>query len=80
MNMRCIMCKGNVTETKRTFIQEFDNCIIIIKNVPALVCAQCGEVYYSDEISEKLEEIVDRLQAMVKDVAIFEYDKVVKAA
>ena len=74
------MCKGNVTETKHTFIQEFDNCIIIIKNVPALVCAQCGEVYFSDGIAEKLEEIVDRLQTMVKDVAIFEYDKVVEAA
>ena len=78
--MRCILCKGNAIETKHTYIQEFDNCIIIIKNVPALVCSQCGEVYYSDEIAEKLEEIVDRLQVMVKDVAIFEYDKVVKAA
>ena len=74
------MCKGNVIETNRTYIQEFDNGIITIKNVPALVCSQCGEVYYSDEIAEKLEEIVDRLQIMVKDVAIFEFDKVLKAA
>ena len=78
--MRCIMCKGNTTQMKNTYIQEFENCIIIIKNVPALVCSQCGEVYYSDDIAEKLEEIVNRLQDMVKDVAIFEYDKVVKAA
>ena len=78
--MRCIMCKGDVLRAKNTYIQEFDDCIIIIKNVPALVCSQCGEVYYSDEISDKLEEIVNRLQNMVKDVAIFEYDKVVKAA
>ena len=74
------MCKGNTIHTKHTYIQEFDNCIIIIKNVPALVCSQCGEVYYSDDIAEKLEEIVNRLQVMVKDVAIFEYDKVVNAA
>ena len=74
------MCKGNVIETNRTYIQEFDNGIIIIKNVPALVCSQCGEVYYSDEIAEKLEEIVDRLQSMVTDVAIFDFDKVLKAA
>ena len=74
------MCKGNTVQTKHTYIQEFENCIIIIKNVPALVCSQCGEVYYSDEISEKLEEILDRLQGMVKDVAIFEYEKVVQAA
>ena len=78
--MRCIMCKGNTSQTTHTYIQEFDNCIIIIKNVPAIVCSQCGEVYYSDDIAEKLEEIVNRLQAIVKDVAIFEYDKVVIAA
>ena len=78
--MRCIMCKGNTSITTHTYIQELDNCIIIIKNVPAFVCSQCGEVYYSDEIAEKLEEIVNRLQAIVKDVGIFEYDKVVKAA
>ena len=74
------MCKGNTSQTTHTYIQEFDNCIIIIKNVPAIVCSQCGEVYYSDDIAEKLEEIVNRLQAIVKDVAIFEYDKVVIAA
>ena len=70
------MCKENLINAKHTFIQESDECIIIIKNVPALVCSQCGEIYYSNEISDKLEEIVSRLQGMVKDVAIFEYDKV----
>ena len=77
--MRCVMCKGNTIETKRTFIQEDEQCIII-KNVPAIVCSQCGEVYYHDAIAEKLEEIVNRLQNMVKDVGIFEFDKVVNAA
>ena len=77
--MRCVMCKGNTIETKRTFIQEDEHCIII-KNVPAIVCSQCGEVYYHDAIAEKLEEIVNRLQNMVKDVGIFEFDKVVNAA
>ena len=78
--MKCIMCKGNIAQVRHTFVQEIDDSIIIIKNVPALVCSQCGEVYYSDEISENLEEIVNRLQDIVKDVAIFEYDKVVEAA
>ncbi|MBR1642154.1 MAG: type II toxin-antitoxin system MqsA family antitoxin [Butyrivibrio sp.] len=78
--MRCIMCKGSIVQTKHTYIQEFEDCIIIIKNVPALVCSQCGEVYYSDEISDKLEETINRLQNIVRDIAIFEYDKVVEAA
>lgn len=74
------MCKGSIVQTKHTYIQEFEDCIIIIKNVPALVCLQCGEVYYSDEISDRLEENINRLQNIVKDIAIFEYDKVIEVA
>ena len=37
------MCNGNITETKHAFIRKFDDCIIIIKNVPALVCSQCSK-------------------------------------
>ena len=71
------MCNGSIIQTIHNVFQEFDHCIII-KNVSALVCSQCGEAYYSDEISDKLEGIMKRLQDIVKDIAIFEYDKTVK--
>lgn len=46
--MNCFMCKGKLEEKNTTFMVELDNCIIIIKNVPSLVCEQCGEVLYSN--------------------------------
>ena len=47
-----------------------------LKNNTTLTSLNLGR----DETAEKLEEIVNRLQGIVKDVAIFEYEKVVEAA
>ena len=41
-----------------------------------MVCTQCGEAYYSDEVSDRLEQIIDKIRDMVQEVAIVEYDKV----
>ena len=74
--MICIMCKGTVKEAKKTYVATLQDCVIIIKDVPALVCSQCGKVYYTDVVSDKLEKIVNDLKKIVKEVAIIDYDKV----
>ena len=55
MIMNCLMCKGSLENKLTTFMVELDNCIIIVKNVPSLVCKQCGEVSYSDEVAKQLD-------------------------
>lgn len=37
-----------------------------------MVCAQCGKTYYSDEVSNRLEKIIDKIRGMVQEVAIVE--------
>ena len=71
--MSCFHCKGNTENKFKTHAVTLDKCVIIIKNVPALVCDQCGEVYFADEVMQKLEVIVDRLESIIKEVAIVDY-------
>ena len=71
--MICFRCKGDTENRLMTHAATLDKCVIIIKNVPALVCNQCGEVYFTDEVIEKLEAIVDRLESIIKEVAIVDY-------
>ncbi len=47
--------------------------ITCVKNVPALVCDQCGEVYFEDDIIKSLEAIIDRLEGIIKEVAIVDF-------
>ena len=71
--MTCFRCKGNALPTTKTHAIPLKNCVIIIKNVPALVCNQCGEAYFTDEVMQNLELIVDSLASLIKEVAIVEY-------
>lgn len=73
--MNCFMCKGKLEEKNTTFMVELDNCIIIIKNVPSLVCEQCGEVLYSNEVSKQLEKLVNAVRNSITEITIINYSK-----
>lgn len=71
------MCKGTLEDKNANFIADFDDCIIIVKNVPSQVCRQCGEVSYSYEISKQLEKIVQNVRTVVSDIAVINFkDKI----
>lgn len=75
--MRCFMCKGNLSDKSTTFMVDIDTCIIIVKNVPSQVCIQCGDVSYSNEVAERLEEVVNSLRMSITEIAVVNYkDKV----
>ncbi len=73
--MKCIECGKELTLTTKTYVANLKNCVIIVKHTPAYVC-DCGEVYYDDETTERIEDIVYSLQKVINDIAIVEYSKV----
>jgi YgiT-type zinc finger domain-containing protein len=55
--MRCVICKHGETKPGLvTVTLERDECIVVIKKVPAEVCDNCGEYYLSDAITEQVLE------------------------
>ena len=55
----------DVYKRQTTHVVNYKNCIIVIKNVPCLECDQCGEKYYTDEVAERLEMIVDMAKKLI---------------
>lgn len=75
--MKCFMCKGTLEDKLTNFIADIENCIIIVKEVPPQVCTQCGEVSYSNEVTEQLERIVNKMKDAMTEIAVVHYsDKV----
>lgn len=72
--MKCFYCKGETMETITKFIVDLGRCVVIVKNVPARVCRQCGETSYSNEVAQQLEKIVEAVKrSIMSEVAIVEY-------
>lgn len=53
--MECSLCKIGVTEKGFvTVTLEKNDSIILIKNVPAEVCSNCGHYYLSEEVTAEV--------------------------
>ena len=71
--MECFMCKGELIEKKVNYMVDLEKTIIIIKDVPAKFCDQCGEQYFDDETSQNIEKIVNKLKDLSTEVTIINY-------
>ncbi len=72
--MRCIVCKHGETEPGHVTISvERRGAVVVIRDVPADVCATCGEEYLSAAVMKELEAAVDQAQSAGVDVAVLHY-------
>jgi YgiT-type zinc finger domain-containing protein len=62
---------------KVNHIVDLGDGIIIIKNVPANICRQCGEYYVDTQTALKLENIVDRVKKEKAEMLIISFDELV---
>ena len=71
-----ILLKTRDKTTK--FIVDLGSCVVIVKNVPAQVCQQCGEASFDNETAKQLEKIVNTVRnSIMSEVAIVEYSRAV---
>jgi len=53
--MKCVICKRGETRPGRTTVTlERGGTTLVVKNVPAKVCDNCGEAYVDEEITRQL--------------------------
>ena len=53
----CYFCKGEVVEKRIQHVHQWVNKIVLFEDVPAEVCQQCGEIYFSPEVLEKMDAV-----------------------
>ena len=54
----CYFCGKGILEDKKVKVDfRWGDKLIVIEEVPAKVCNECGEKYYSAEVSREMEKI-----------------------
>ena len=59
--MKCHFCNEEMKKGKTTYTVNRNNYHLLIDDVSAWICSQCGEVYFE-------EDSVDAIQEMIKSV------------
>lgn len=53
---KCYFCRKDILEEKKVVVDfRWGNKLTVIEDVSAKVCNECGEKYYSAEVSRKIE-------------------------
>lgn len=71
---KCVFCGGPVKAKKVSFSYEYNDNMILIKNVPAEVCLHCGEQMYSPETTDKIISIAQSSRKPAKTIKVPLYD------
>ncbi len=72
--MNCVICKHSETAPGvTTVVLTRGNPTIIIKNVPAEICRNCGEYYLSSEMTHELLKIANDAVRKGAEIEIIQY-------
>jgi YgiT-type zinc finger domain-containing protein len=55
---RCPLCGAEKQPGTTTFAVDLKFGVVVVREVPAFVCAQCGDAWIDDPVAAKLESIV----------------------
>lgn len=73
--MKCDLCGGKVSHQSTSYTLLYEGHWIIVENVPADVCQQCGEKLFAPETVEHLQKIIwgHRKPAKKIETPVYEY-------
>lgn len=58
-NSICALCGGQKKDATTTFTVDVDTGVVVVRNVPATVCSQCGEEWIDNKTAQLLENITE---------------------
>ena len=58
MNSVCNVCQGELKATQTTYTQWYEGRLIVVENVSAWVCEQCGETYFDPDVVERIQTLI----------------------
>ena len=66
----CPLCGGKKIAGKTTFSADLGSGVVVVRQVEATICAQCGEEWIDDATARQLEQIVDDAGARQLEVEV----------
>lgn len=69
----CHICGGTKTQGTTTFTVDLGFGVVVVRNVPVLVCEQCGTDWIADETVEHLENTVNDARQRHRQVEVTAY-------
>lgn len=72
--MKCVICKtGHTHPGTATVTLQRDNSVVVIRDVPAEICEDCGEYYLTEPVAKRVYADADATVQRHVEVEILRY-------
>ena len=70
---KCPLCGGDKRKGSTTFTVDFKSGLLVVRNVPATICSQCGEEWIADDVAAKLETAAEVARKEKRQVEVVDF-------
>ena len=77
---RCPICHGYKSYSMTTFSVDLGFGVVVVRDVPALVCEQCGSEWIGDKEAEQLEAVVQDAKKKHAMIEVTSFSDLLKQA
>jgi YgiT-type zinc finger domain-containing protein len=72
----CPLCGGDKQPGTTTFAVDLGFGVVVVRDVPALVCSTCGEAWIEDPVAQRLETVVDEARTKHAAIEVTRWDQI----
>lgn len=76
----CAFCGGRAAEGLATVPFVLERSVVVVRDVPAFVCQECGEPFMSGRVSDTITVILTNLRSLGAEVSVVSYTDVESSA
>ena len=73
--MKCMKCGREAYKSKTTEAIEMGIGLLVIRNIPCFKCDECDEIFYTGDVAQKIEKIMEMVKSFTQEVTIIDFDK-----
>ena len=72
--MKCMKCGRATFESRNAEAIELENGgLLVIRNIPCYKCKECDEVFYTGDVVEQIEQIIDMAKSLMQELMVVDY-------
>jgi len=67
---RCAVCGGEKRPDVTLFAVDLGTGVLVVRDVPALICSQCGQTWFSNDTMLRLETLANDARARGAEIEV----------
>ena len=72
--MKCMRCGKTAFKSMTSEAIELGFGLLVIRNIPCYKCEECDEIFFTGDVVQKIEEIVDEAKQLMQETRVVYFD------